>query len=107
MTSDSGTSTLWPPGTIRDRHTNRTYCRHTGSNTRRGHMSDTSTTIDPLLSDPLTDDEHERFTHIVLEGFQPEKGDFISAGPTVVEGIVNGTAVRALCGKVWIPNRNP
>jgi hypothetical protein len=70
-------------------------------------VSDSSTTLDTRLSDPMTDDEHERFTHIVLEGFQPEKGNFIAAGPTVVEGIVNGTAVRALCGKVWIPNRNP
>jgi hypothetical protein len=39
-------------------------------------------------------------SHIVLEGFQPEKGDFVSAGPSVVEGIVNGTAIRALCGKI-------
>jgi len=25
----------------------------------------------------------------------------------VVEGIVNGTAVRALCGKEWVPGRDP
>ncbi|MGC8462581.1 MAG: DUF3039 domain-containing protein [Acidimicrobiales bacterium] len=46
-------------------------------------------------------------SHIVLEGFTPDGGDFVSAGPTVVEGIVNGTAVRALCGKVWVPGRDP
>ena len=28
-------------------------------------------------------------------------------GPSVVEGIVTGTAVRALCGKEWVPGRNP
>lgn len=51
--------------------------------------------------------EHERMAHIVLEGFRPEKGEFVAAGPSVAEGIVNGTAVRALCGKTWVPNRDP
>jgi hypothetical protein len=59
-----------------------------------------------VTDDPSTDD-HERMAHIVLEGFRPEGGDYVSAGPTVVEGIVNGTAVRALCGKVWVPGRDP
>ena len=31
----------------------------------------------------------------------------VSVGPSVVEGIVNGTPVRALCGKVWVPGRDP
>ena len=30
--------------------------------------------------------------HIVLEGYRPKEGDFVSTGPSVVEGIVNGTA---------------
>jgi hypothetical protein len=46
-------------------------------------------------------------THIVLEGVKNEEGEYQSAGPTVVEGIVNGVAVRALCGKVWVPTRDP
>lgn len=45
--------------------------------------------------------------HVVLEGFRPEKGEFVVAGPSVAEGIVNGIAVRALCGKTWVPNRDP
>ena len=45
--------------------------------------------------------------HIVLEGWKAEEGDFVSAGPSVVEGLVNGTAVKALCGKVWVPSRDP
>jgi hypothetical protein len=64
-------------------------------------------TTAPVRSDPLLDGDHERMAHIVLEGFRPEEGDFISTGPSVVEGIVNGTAVRALCGKVWVPGRDP
>ncbi len=61
----------------------------------------------PDLSDPALDGDHERMSHIVLEGYTPSKGEYVATGPSVVEGIVNGTAVRALCGKVWVPGRDP
>ena len=67
----------------------------------------TDLTVSPVRSDPLLDGDHERMAHIVLEGFKPQEGDFVSAGPSVVEGLVNGTAVKALCGKVWVPGRDP
>jgi hypothetical protein len=68
----------------------------------------TDLSVSPVVSDPQLDGDHERMAHIVLEGFEPEEGDdFVSVGPSVVEGIVNGTAVRALCGKVWVPGRDP
>ncbi len=51
--------------------------------------------------------DHERFTHVVLEGFTPEGGEFVGLENSVVEGMVNGTPVRALCGKVWVPGRDP
>ena len=77
-------------------------------------MTDTGTssgtTLSPQRADPALDGDHERLTHIVLEGFRPTDGDggeFVSAGTSVVEGMVNGTAVRALCGKVWVPGRDP
>ncbi len=38
--------------------------------------------------------DHERFAHYV----QKDK---------IMESAVTGTAVIALCGKVWIPNRDP
>lgn len=42
-----------------------------------------------------TDDgDHERFAHYV------EKNK-------IVESAVTGTPVKALCGKTWIPNRDP
>jgi hypothetical protein len=64
--------------------------------------------VRPGTTDPQLDDgDHERMTHIVLEGFKPDEGDFVSAGPSVVEGIVNATPVRALCGKQWVPGRDP
>jgi Protein of unknown function (DUF3039) len=56
---------------------------------------------------PALDGDHERMTHIVLEGLTGDDGEFLPAGPSVVEGIVNGTPVRALCGKVWVPGRDP
>jgi len=59
----------------------------------------------------LDEGDHDRMAHIVLEGYTPtkgrKKGKFVSAGPSVVEGIVNRTAVRALCGKEWVPGRDP
>ena len=70
-------------------------------------MTSPDTIVAPVTVDPELDGDHERMSHIVLEGFHPEDGDFVPAGPSVVEGIVNGTAVRALCGKIWVPTRNP
>jgi Protein of unknown function (DUF3039) len=68
-----------------------------------------STTLAPARPEPdLDDGDHDRFAHIVLEGYTPkEGGDYVALGPSVVEGIVNRTAVRALCGKEWVPGRDP
>jgi hypothetical protein len=55
-----------------------------------------------------TDDEdHERFTHIVLEGYTPKDGEFVALDNSVVGAMINATPVRALCGKVWVPGRDP
>jgi hypothetical protein len=70
-------------------------------------MTDTGITLSPTHADPQLDGDHERMSHIVLEGWTPKKGDFVSAGNSVVEGMINGTAVKALCGKIWVPGRNP
>jgi hypothetical protein len=68
-----------------------------------------STTLAPARPAPELDDgDHDRMAHIVLEGYTPKDGgDFVSLGPSVVEGIVNATPVRALCGKEWVPGRDP
>ena len=72
-------------------------------------MGDLATEVitETSRADPELTGEHERMAHIVLEGARSPEGAFRSAGPSVVEGIVNGVAVRALCGKVWVPNRDP
>jgi hypothetical protein len=43
---------------------------------------------------PLEPGDHERYSHYVRKD-------------KVVESAVMGTPVVALCGKVWIPNRDP
>jgi hypothetical protein len=40
------------------------------------------------------DGDHERFAHYVLKD-------------KIVESAVTGTPVVALCGKVWVPSRDP
>ena len=67
----------------------------------------TDLTTSPVHADPMLDGDHERMSHIVLEGVKLSDEEFVSAGPSVVEGIVNGTPVKALCGKVWVPGRYP
>jgi hypothetical protein len=42
----------------------------------------------------LDDGDHERFAHYV-------------AKDKIVESAVTGTPVIALCGKVWVPSRDP
>ena len=47
-------------------------------------------------TNPTTDDgDHERFAHIVVPA------------SAVTEAYVTGTAVTALCGKTWVPTRDP
>jgi hypothetical protein len=61
-----------------------------------------------VRSTPTLDDgDHERFTHIVLEGYTPKDGEFVALDNSVVGAMVNSTPVKALCGKVWVPGRDP
>ena len=44
---------------------------------------------------PITDDgDHDRFSHYVRKGL-------------IVDSAITGAPVRALCGKVWTPGRDP
>jgi hypothetical protein len=42
----------------------------------------------------LDEGDHERFSHYADKD-------------KIMEAMVNGTPVRALCGKVWVPSRDP
>ncbi len=43
---------------------------------------------------PTDDGDHERFSHYVPKD-------------KLMDAMVNGTPVIALCGKVWVPSRDP
>lgn len=66
---------------------------------------ETKTVVDARTQ--IDEGDHERFTHLVLEGYTPKDGDFVPLDNSVVEGMINSTPVRALCGKVWVPGRDP
>ncbi|MFI0447182.1 DUF3039 domain-containing protein [Actinomadura sp. 6N118] len=54
--------------------------------------SDTQSDVKPDLSHG--DGDHERFAHYVKKA-------------KITESAVSGTPVVALCGKIWVPNRDP
>ena len=71
-------------------------------------MTTAGDTLTHLQTTPQVDaGDHERFTHIVLEGYTPDDGEFVALGNSVVEGMINSSAVKALCGKVWVPGKDP
>lgn len=58
-------------------------------------LSPGAETITDERTKPLPDDgDHERFAHYV-------------AKDKLTDAMVNGTPVKALCGKVWVPSRDP
>ena len=57
-------------------------------------MSVTDTTLKPKVDPRVGDGDHDRFAHYV------RKAD-------IVRSNVEGVEVVALCGKKWIPNRDP
>lgn len=54
----------------------------------------TQTVVDERVEPRLDDGDHERFSHYVDK-------------KKLTEAMVMGTPVVALCGKVWVPSRNP
>jgi len=55
---------------------------------------DGDTLTDPAVREVVEEGDHERFAHYVRKD-------------TIVESAVTGTPVIALCGKVWVPSRDP
>ena len=55
---------------------------------------DTGTVVEERPDYRLDEGDHERFSHYA----DREK---------ITEAMVMGTPVRALCGKVWVPSRDP
>ncbi len=63
----------------------------TGPDTRTALLEREDTRVQPELSEP---GDHERLAHYVRK----EK---------IMESAMSGEPVTALCGKVWIPGRDP
>lgn len=61
-------------------------------------MSTPADSRDTLLEERtdyrLDEGDHERFSHYADKD-------------KIMEAMINGTPVRALCGKVWVPSRDP
>ncbi len=58
-------------------------------------LSPGAQTVEDRRTQPtLGDGDHERFSHYV-------------AKDTLMAAMVEGAAVVALCGKVWVPSRDP
>jgi hypothetical protein len=66
----------------------------TGPNTQTGTDTETGTLVTGRPDLRLDDGDHERFAHYVDKS-------------KVTEAMVLGTPVIALCGKVWVPSRDP
>lgn len=60
-----------------------------------------STVLDARPETQTGDGDHERFAHYVRgrNGMQPQD--------LILEAMLSGTEVEALCGKRWIPSRDP
>ncbi len=57
----------------------------------------TSTTTETGTPAPRLDDgDHDRFAHYVIGGSE-----------AILRSMVTGEPVTALCGKVWVPSRDP
>jgi hypothetical protein len=56
-----------------------------------------------IREDTLTE---ERTEYRVQEG-DHERFSHYADRDKIMEAMVNGTPVRALCGKVWVPSRDP
>ncbi len=67
----------------------------------------TSHDLDERVEVDLAHGDHDRFAHLVLEGFPLDDGGFVPVGNSVVDAMVSATPVVALCGKTWVPERDP
>lgn len=59
-----------------------------------GQDTDSDTLLDTRTEEDLESGDHERFSHYVRKD-------------KIVESAVSGKPVVALCGKRWIPSRDP
>ena len=70
---------------------------HTHLSPRLASETETGPTTQVLPPEPILDEgDHERFSHYVIGG-----------GEALMRSAMTGEPVVALCGKVWVPSRDP
>jgi hypothetical protein len=62
--------------------------------TESERIAGTGTLVEPTPQTSHGDGDHERFAHYVQKN-------------KIMESAMSGAPVVALCGKVWVPNRDP
>jgi hypothetical protein len=58
-------------------------------------------------SETITEERTEERTEYRLDEGDHERFSHYADKEKIMEAMVNGTPVRALCGKVWVPSRDP
>ncbi|GAA1770796.1 DUF3039 domain-containing protein [Luedemannella helvata] len=53
------------------------------------------TTVEERVDYRLDEGDHERFAH------------YVTSAEALMQAMIEGTPVQALCGKVWVPSRDP
>lgn len=66
----------------------------------------TQSSSSPILSDPELQNEDPIESHI-LGPIYNDDGTKITGPNRLMEAMVNGTPVTALCGYTWVPSRDP
>lgn len=65
-----------------------------------------STSANPQTSDPELEQDDPIVSHIVGPDYD-DNGNKIQGAAKVMQAMVNGTPVTAICGYVWVPSRDP
>jgi hypothetical protein len=60
-----------------------------------------------VVEQQATTGEPGKHTHIILEGFKTPDDEYHKVSPSVIEGMVEGTPVKTLCGEQFVPQNNP
>ncbi len=68
---------------------------HTGGVTTPTTAPQSGTTVEERVDFRLDEGDHERFAH------------YVTSAEALMQAMVEGTPVQALCGKVWVPSRDP
>lgn len=72
----------------------RLTCDNSRVTTPTQPQTDTGTQVEERTDYRLDEGDHERFSHFADKD-------------KIMQAMIEGTPVRALCGKVWVPSRDP